>query len=1224
MKFISNKGAPDIPIELIEAQESKDLVFFCGAGVSYKAGLPGFSGLVEKIYENLHLKKSKLELEAIKAELFDRALGLLEARIVSAQDTGVNLMRREIIEILTISSDVDLSTHKAILQLSKTGEGKYRVVTTNVDHGFLYADPEIIQIVDAAPKLPVPKPHKWETVVHLHGIIKDRDSNGSNLIFTSGDFGMAYLTERWASKFVTELFNHFTVLFVGYSVNDPVIRYMTDAIAAERLRGYGGFKQPYAIVNTKPSQKLSTEDSWRAKGIEPILYEYTHENLHRTIRAWAEHVRDGLNAKARIIAKEGLIAPLAPYNEDASVIRVLDVLREKSKPNHQSITGYPAKKFSELANPPAPIEWLKVLHENNLLSIAQPSEKSFPINRLSCQANLIMPNKISLALWYWMLNHLENDILINYVIDQGVCLHPVLKDMICHAIERKPPADPYLQFWRVVVSEFVHCDKRFLSDGFEYVKELRSKVDELNIAQFSKLLEPTIKLTKAFDWSRFVDDSRQKFRRSPFDIEVVIGLSDWLFKELQESKFYPEKIAGMLLTVTNSLKRALDLWSFAGVATRWHDRSYYDLKSIMPHPQNTHYRNWVILIEICRDLWISTWDMDRDAAYSVLGVWRTIDYPVFRRLILHVLTMRSIYPEEEALEYLLEDNHWWLWSNECRREVFRFLDVFWPKLSDHTSDKLINAILQGPPRKMYREDLKTEEWNYRFEREVWLKLAKLQSFGRCLPESANHVRKKLESIHLNWSLQEKDKDEFTSWIETRTGHDVDITIEELFAKEIKDIVELLTEKNTRYREGRVSLFRFGCKTNIEKTIEVVRFCAENKIAADDIWHAALVGLAECEANTWNKISSLLLIVDDQLFNREGWSIAWYLKKSSNNFECGSKEEDTFFSICDRILHNAPDENGPSEDRDSLNYAINQPVGIISEALMERFAARKYSSGQGLAPGPLKDIVNQIVASDKIPAIAGKIIFSSRLNYFFAVDPLWTKSNLIPLFDCKKADALLMWQGYLWNARISIDLAIALKDYMLEAINKVKDRDAESLFQLFTAVCLEFQDVFKVSEMQDALFSMGNDGLAHVADYLWKSVSADPKSSDSYWNYRIQPFMKKAWPRSSDFLNEKISEKLALMAIELDESFCDSVAFLQSMLKRFDDLSFFINNLERKELAEKFPLCVLNLLAFIFTDEYLWPRNDFRKILNRLIQANPQLREDVRYKAIDEFLLQHGL
>lgn len=222
MKFIAHKGSPNIPLELVEAQEADKLVFFCGAGVSYSAGLPGFSKLVDKVYDNLGKTKSDLEAAALKTHLFDRALGLLEGRISGGGKQDDNLVKKEIIQELSLDDDADLQNHREILELSKTRENKYRLVTTNVDHGFLGALNNDLNQIDTAPKLPIPKSHKWASVVHLHGIIdKDNDPNGERLIFTSGDFGSAYLTERWASKFITELFSNFTVVFIGYSVNDP-------------------------------------------------------------------------------------------------------------------------------------------------------------------------------------------------------------------------------------------------------------------------------------------------------------------------------------------------------------------------------------------------------------------------------------------------------------------------------------------------------------------------------------------------------------------------------------------------------------------------------------------------------------------------------------------------------------------------------------------------------------------------------------------------------------------------------------------------------------------------------------------------------------------------------------------------------------------------------------------------------------------------------------------
>jgi hypothetical protein len=42
-------NGPDIPERLLQAHEEGQVIFFCGAGISYPAGLPGFCGLVDRI-----------------------------------------------------------------------------------------------------------------------------------------------------------------------------------------------------------------------------------------------------------------------------------------------------------------------------------------------------------------------------------------------------------------------------------------------------------------------------------------------------------------------------------------------------------------------------------------------------------------------------------------------------------------------------------------------------------------------------------------------------------------------------------------------------------------------------------------------------------------------------------------------------------------------------------------------------------------------------------------------------------------------------------------------------------------------------------------------------------------------------------------------------------------------------------------------------------------------
>ena len=72
MQFVTH--GPDIPDALLQAHEEGRVVFFCGAGISYPAGLPGFKGLVEQIYQLNGTSLSDIEREAFERGQFDATL----------------------------------------------------------------------------------------------------------------------------------------------------------------------------------------------------------------------------------------------------------------------------------------------------------------------------------------------------------------------------------------------------------------------------------------------------------------------------------------------------------------------------------------------------------------------------------------------------------------------------------------------------------------------------------------------------------------------------------------------------------------------------------------------------------------------------------------------------------------------------------------------------------------------------------------------------------------------------------------------------------------------------------------------------------------------------------------------------------------------------------------------------------------------------------------------
>ena len=271
MQFVTD--GPDIPDALLQAHEEGRVVFFCGAGISYPAGLRDFEWLVEKIYQTNGETFSDIEREAFRREQYDATLDLLERRITGQRIAVRRALEQALKPNLRRKGATD--TQAALLRLGRTREGALRLVTTNFDRLFQVAARRTSQSLQvySAPMLPIPKNSRWNGLVHLHGLLpeKTEETALNRLVLTSGDFGLAYLTERWAARFVSELFRNYVVCFVGYSINDPVLRYMMDALAADRMLGEVT-PQAWALGECKPGQEHRLSIEWEAKGVKPILY----------------------------------------------------------------------------------------------------------------------------------------------------------------------------------------------------------------------------------------------------------------------------------------------------------------------------------------------------------------------------------------------------------------------------------------------------------------------------------------------------------------------------------------------------------------------------------------------------------------------------------------------------------------------------------------------------------------------------------------------------------------------------------------------------------------------------------------------------------------------------------------------------------------------------------------------------------------------------------------
>ncbi len=300
MRF--TERGPIIPNELLDARDAGDVVFICGAGVSIPAGLPDFFNLASKVAERLGVAPDSELGCQINAESDRRksknsspvsvgSLSLDQFFTALTRIYGSAQVNAEVVKLLRPRGKAKLNYHRAILDLSRGPDGRQRLITTNFDRLFEKAQARLRSYTP--PLFPdLSRSDGFDGVVHLHGQIPEanatRVDDGAGLILTSADFGRAYLAEAWATRFISNLLDRHVVVLLGYSADDPPIRYLLEGL---NLSGRIRDKRLFSFAAGEPAQ---TEAEWRERGVNAIPYDSAngHEFLWDSLHAWAKRARD--------------------------------------------------------------------------------------------------------------------------------------------------------------------------------------------------------------------------------------------------------------------------------------------------------------------------------------------------------------------------------------------------------------------------------------------------------------------------------------------------------------------------------------------------------------------------------------------------------------------------------------------------------------------------------------------------------------------------------------------------------------------------------------------------------------------------------------------------------------------------------------------------------------------------------------------------------------------
>lgn len=1211
--FVPN--GPAFPEELLQAHEEGRLVLFCGAGISYYTGLPTFGRLVELAMEGCGVAFDRTEKHdplhrAVMDEKYDRALQMLEDRAPSMRTVVMDILEQP-----PKAGTENVALHRALLTIARTSTGQTQIVTSNFDDRFERADPNLRW--QAGPRLGIPRLDHWSGPTYLHGR-SDRahDFDGRDLVLTSGDFGRAYLRDAWAARYVVELFREFTVLFVGYSLNDPIVGYLVDALAAD-MGPNRQFRKAYALADFNGSEvdEKRQTDAWQAKHVEPILYrklrgKSPYRLLNDSLLEWARHHASGLGS--RIDEALTLGAKPSPTRSVTQEARNLAWALSKSDGSvaHHFAKADPAPHASWLE----PLSQVKLRHpasgqDFGLFDWPSPTDKGPHLAPLAGGRNSMLP--LAPATWElgrWLSRHMQSQALVEWVIARNGRLHPDWEYFLEQKFQELPDDGPWKAFWRLIL------DHTTSPQGSRwYFRPMTRREDQPPPGWSMALLEaarPYLSIHKPFRWGRDVSvlperlSDLARFELKLADDDFVQTALDALDKPA-----FPAEILGVTDQLTSRLAEGMELLQrggsyIGGLSDRFSliDREGRGVQGYPP------------LVWLCVRVFMLACAEHPNIAVALarrwMNLWRINRLFLFRRLALHALAYAPEIPDREGLDFLLGNNQEALWAYDCEPELARFLTERVPHFSSDIRDELIAVIVAGPPQREYR-NLDADEIAAMRQGQINRRLGKLRQAGLDVPLPADAEPEDMADAQPVRLMRISREDE---------------TATALLGLSPQETVEALLSRSGRFAASR-QLAELA-QRNPDQVLNCLPLLVEQCPPDWDGW-GGLADLAKAEGAD-RFVTTIAQFVQDHEAHIAGsllWALA-NLVRSWGDHAAGEEEfRPSFLRLWERLWQAALRHREPPSDRKPLETTINAPGGILAEAITDLILALPEETGQAVQP-----CWGMTIEGEEEAHLHGRIIAASRLLWLHRMFAEATRQILLPRMMAAHAEAAGLWEGYFWGRHWDVPLMQELVPAFLSMAGHFQNQDCTEVWnQMFADILVEAPSLFAKEAINRVMRNARAEDLRTMAWHISQRLSGAEAKAGELWVTAIRPIIDKTWPATIAQNTPEVASALVQMALHCGPQFGDAVEILvrRKLLRPLGKHHGLLHDLEepdenQPDFCADFPDAVLSLLDHsIDADIDHWDARSLRTILDRLSNARPELAQTPAYRKLHTIAERHG-
>ena len=962
----------DFPEPLVEAQRNGSLVVFAGAGVSKAppSNLPDFRGLATRIASG----SSKPD----GVEPLDRFLGRL-----AQVGTDVHSIAQSILGAFDSKPN---ELHRALVSVFRS-EQDLKIVTTNLDDHFTTA---VMQLFGPdvstyyAPALPLG--HDFNGVVYLHGCV---NRTPKQLVLTDSDFGRAYLTEAWATRFLQAMFEKYTVLFVGYSHGDTVMNYLSRALPA-------GSKARFAL--TKPGN----DSFWAFRGVIPVSYQtkrgrYPHCRAVEAVEEWGRRAKWGALSHEKKIKEIVALSPPVGA-EDADYMKT--ALKD--------LRG--VRFFVRYASG---VEWLWWC-TNNVEAFRDAFKPSIHEDETG--------REVAACFAGWFAENFvcgSPDDALDVLRRQGSSLNTLFWHAIVgHLANCQPLPDAVtLARWVLVILE----SSRAEWDTDELAWLLNRCVGQEHthtaILLFEHLTKPRAML-KPCRWP--TTDSREGA-----DLDVTVLGGGYRMKECWEEVFKPNlAILAKRIEpiVTSHLQQAHRIVCSVGKAKDGFDLISFGRLAIEPHDQNRQPDDFDAVIDAARDVIESMLENDPRRADAIIESWSVSDSPILRRLAIHGVAEDLRMDADERIALLLGKSL--VFTRGARHEVFRLLKLGYPNASEAMRIRLLQEVDAGPPTPAGEDDQELRQqcifslfsWLHEADPDCPLAGARFESMRERYP-----------------GLRVSEYPDLYTWDTSWWGEE--FTVDELLKKDPREDIEwLLSYRGDGFhepdRESLLAAVGEAVAQQFDWGWQLATVLETRGEWTSDLWKGVFIGWRKGKMREEELTQVLAMLGHQTQLYRFAALIADILVKKARGgpdempASCLSLARAVADKLWDVCADTHRGEVVPHSDN-WLDDAIADTGGRLTEFWLHALSRMHVAAGDAWAgiPQELGESLGKAVSGDSPTAEFGRVILASQTRFLAAVDAKWTCENLLPLLDWanNERQAEQAWHGYMgggwWNENV---------------------------------------------------------------------------------------------------------------------------------------------------------------------------------------------------------------